>query len=192
MRRNALMMFTAPADPDGSDGGNGGGGQGTDPDPAPVDPPADPTGELGEGGKKALQAERDARKQADKRVTALEQQLAAATAANETATQEAQAVQSQVEAAQAEALRYKVAAKFGISAEPGEDDGPSDAEMFLTGSTEEELTNQAQRLASYRKQFLDAGLVDPTQGGGGRPAPVEPDPGAPRLAAAFDAQITNK
>src|SRR5690625_2785403 len=54
------------------------------------DPTPDPAeNELGEGGKKALQAERDARKQADKRVAELETQLAQAGSANETALQEA-------------------------------------------------------------------------------------------------------
>ena len=51
----------------------------------------------------------------------------------QTATQEAAA-------AKAEALRWRIAAKHGISDE--------DAETFLTGSDEESLTKQAQRLAS--------------------------------------------
>lgn len=45
-------------------------------------------------------------------------------------------------------LRLKIASKFGVSTEPGEGDSPSDAELFLTGSDEETLTNQAKRLAA--------------------------------------------
>lgn len=194
--RQMLMFFTAPAEgepPAGGSSGEGSGGSETPPTPTPpVTPPADGAEPLGEAGKKALHAERDARKQADKRVADLEAALAAANAEKDAATQTVQSSQAEVEAAKAEALRYKVAAKFGINTEPGEDDAPSDAQMFLTGTTEEELTTQAERLASYRKNSLEDGLFDSTQGGGDRPAPVEPPPGAPRMAAAFDAHITSK
>lgn len=120
-------------------------------------------------------------------------QLAQSGTANEDAVKEAQALAQQAQddlaKTQADVARFKIAARFGISAEPGEDNSPSDAEMFLTGSTEEELISQAQRLKAIRQASLDDALVDPTQGGGGRPAPVEVEPGAPRLAAALDAQI---
>lgn len=49
-------------------------------------------------------------------------------------------------AARAEALRFKVATKHGISDE--------DADLFLTGSDEETLTRQAERLAA---RYEDAG-----------------------------------
>lgn len=190
--RQFLMLLAAPADDPAPAGG--GGVESNDETPqAPTDEPQPNEEQLGEGGKKALQAEREARKQADKRVAELEAQLAQTGTANEDALKEAQTLaqqaQEQLTQAQTEAARYKVAARFGVSTEPGEEDAPSDAEMFLTGSTEEELISQAQRLQAIRQASQDDALVDLTQGGGGRPKPVEPDPGAPRLAAAFDAQI---
>lgn len=131
--------------------------------------------QLGEGGKKALQAEREARKQAAKRVAELESQLAQTGTANQEALQEAQTLaqqaQEDLEAARAEATRYKIAGRYGISTEPGDDESPSDADLFLTATTEEELLAQAQRLSSLRKASLEDGLVDPTQGGSGKPAP---------------------
>lgn len=49
-----------------------------------------------------------------------------------------QKAEAERDAARAEALRYKVASKHGISDE--------DAELFLTGTDEETLTRQAERL----------------------------------------------
>ena len=115
-----------------------------------------------------LVSERDARKQADKRVSELEAQLSQADSEKETALQEALDTAKQ---AQAESTRFKIAARFGISVEPGDDDQPSDADLFLTASTEDELLAQAQRLSSFRKASLEDGLVDPNQGGGGKTAP---------------------
>ena len=60
--------------------------------------------------------------------------------------------------ARAEALRFKIASKFGVSDE--------DADLFLTGTDEETLTKQAERLAARNE---DAGKPrapkpDPNQG----------------------------
>lgn len=197
-----LMCFAAPADettPAGGGSSEGGGDEGT---PGKNDPPENPESQdeeaLGEAGKKALQAERDARKQADKRVAELENQLAQAGSANETALQEAQAAakkaQDDLAASQLAASRYKVAGRFGISTEVAEGEEKSQAEMLLTGATEEEMISQAKIIQSFRQSAQDDALVDPTQGGGtggGRP-PVEHDPGAPRMAAAFDTAINSK
>lgn len=60
--------------------------------------------------------------------------------------------------ARAEALRWRIAAKHGISDE--------DAELFLTGTDEETLTKQAERLAER--------VTAPA--GDGRPRPPKPDP----------------
>jgi hypothetical protein len=54
------------------------------------------------------------------------------------ATDKAAAAEKAAETAKAEALRWKVAAKHGISDE--------DADLFLTGTDEETLTKQAERL----------------------------------------------
>lgn len=50
-------------------------------------------------------------------------------------------LEQQAAAAQRDALRFKVASKHGISDE--------DADLFLTGSDEETLTRQAERLAAH-------------------------------------------
>ncbi len=85
-------------------------------------------------------------------------ELEKAQAAMQTAAQEAAA-------AKAEALRWRIAAKHGISDE--------DAETFLTGSDEESLTKQAQRLASLATSSNPATpKPDLTQGGQGAPTPA--------------------
>lgn len=60
--------------------------------------------------------------------------------------------------AQAEALRFKVATRFGVSDE--------DADLFLTGTDEETLTKQAERLASRNEEAGKprAPRPDPNQG----------------------------
>lgn len=55
-------------------------------------------------------------------------------------------LEKETQAARAEAMRFKVATKFGISDE--------DADLFLTASDEETLTKQAERLAARQE---DAG-----------------------------------
>lgn len=48
---------------------------------------------------------------------------------------------------EANGLRLRIAGQFGISTKPAGDGGPSDAELFLTGTDEDTLTAQAKRLA---------------------------------------------
>lgn len=130
----------------------------------PVSP--QPEGDLGEGGKKAIQAERDARKAAEKAASDLQAQLDAIKAAQMSDLEKAQAEAAknaeEAASAKAEALRWRIAAKHGISDE--------DAETFLTGSTEEALTRQAERLASLSTAAPTTPKPDRTQGGTGAPA----------------------
>lgn len=81
---------------------------------------------LGEAGKKALQAERDARTQADKRVKELEQQLASVQSAFESEKQTLQAsiddltgrvseASTEATTAQSQALKLRVALRKGLS-----------------------------------------------------------------------------
>lgn len=58
-------------------------------------------------------------------------------------TEAADAAKSDADAARAEALRYRIASKHGISED--------DAETFLTGTDEESLTRQAERLSALAK-----------------------------------------
>lgn len=72
----------------------------------------------------------------------------------ERAAERIASLEAETTAARAEALRFKVASKHGISDE--------DADLFLTGTDEETLTKQAQRLAARDE---DAG----------KPRPPKPD-----------------
>ena len=127
--------------------------------------------ELGEGGQKALKAEREARKAAEKAATDLQSQLEQIQQAQMSDLEKAQAqARSYEEAAtkaEAEALRWRIAAKHGISDE--------DAETFLTGSDEESLTRQAERLASLATTAPTTPKPDRTQGGSGEPPALNSD-----------------
>lgn len=63
-----------------------------------------------------------------------------------------------------QALKASIAAKFGISTEPGENGEPSDADLFLTGSDADSLTAQAERLAARVADRKKNGNVAPKEG----------------------------
>lgn len=116
--------------------------------------------ELGDAGKKALDAERNARKAAEKAAADLQKQLDAINQANESAVEKAQreAKEAQEAAAKAttEALRFRVAAKHGISDE--------DADLFLHGTDAETLERQAAALVA---RTPTGPKPDPSQGAKG-------------------------
>jgi len=117
--------------------------------------PADDT--LGEGGKKALKAEREARTKAEREAAELKAKLDKIEAANmsdlERAQKEAADAREAAAKATADALRFRIAAQHGISDE--------DAELFLTGTDADTLTRQATRL---KERTPTAPKPDPTQG----------------------------
>jgi hypothetical protein len=124
-------------------------------------PQGDPASEpLGEGGKKALDAERNARKAAEKAAADLKAQLDQINQANESAVEKAQreAKEAQEAAAKAtaDALRFRVAAKHGLSDE--------DADLFLTGTDAETLERQAAALVA---RTPSSPKPDPSQGAKG-------------------------
>lgn len=123
----------------------------------------DATAELGEGGKKALAAERARAKAAEDAAKSLQAQLDEIKKSQmsdlERAQTFAQEQQQAADAARAEALRWRIAAKHGITDE--------DAETFLTGSDEASLTRQAERLASMAAATPATPKPDLTQGGQG-------------------------
>lgn len=133
--------------------------------------PNDVAEQLGEGGQKALKAERDARKAAERAAADLQSQLEQIQQAQMSDLERAQAhARSYEEAAtkaQAEALRWRIAAKHGISDE--------DAETFLTGADEASLTRQAERLASLATTAPTTPKPDRTQGGSGEPPALNSD-----------------
>lgn len=131
-----------------------------------------PEEQLGEGGKKALDAERkraNAAEKAAKAATAELQTLRNA-ALSDTERAKAEAEQYKTEAAQAraDALRYRIATKHGISDE--------DAELFLTATDEDTLVKQAERLAGHAKtqQQQDSrdALTIPGEGSGSGATPL--------------------
>lgn len=74
----------------------------------------------------------------------------------EKANDKAAQAQRDAEAAQAEALRWRVAAKHGISDE--------DTELFLTGTDEDTLTKQAERLTARDSDRKKQGNYVPNEG----------------------------
>lgn len=127
-------------------------------DPTNVPVQGDPA-DLGDNGKKALEAERRQRAAAEKQAKSLQAQLDEIAKANlsdlEKAQKSAQEYQQAAEKATTDALRWRIAARHGIS-----DD---DAETFLTGVDEASLTRQAERLVALA-QAPTTPRPDPSQG----------------------------
>jgi hypothetical protein len=67
-----------------------------------------------------------------------------------------QALEQEVAAARRDALRFKVASKYGI--------GDEDADLFLTGTDEDTLTRQAERLAARADAQKKQGPFVPREG----------------------------
>lgn len=130
----------------------------------------DPAAELGEGGKKALETERAARKAAEKKVNEFQAQLDAINQANESAVEKAQREANEAREsatkATADALRFRVAAKHGIDED--------DADLFLTGTDAETLERQAVRLVERTPTTTAGPRPDLTQGGKGGGTPSDP------------------
>ncbi len=115
------------------------------PPAAPAEPLIDEAA-LGDAGKRALDAERTARKAAEKaaadalaKVKAFETEKLSDL---EKAQQQAKDAQEAAAKATTEALRLRLAARNGLSEE--------DAELFLVGTDEATLTAQAARVAALR------------------------------------------
>lgn len=129
--------------------GAGNGGADTPPNPTDTTPSADkdPDKPLGEGGLKALQAERDARAEAERKAAELEARVRQFEDAHKTAEEKAAERLAELERAATEnaakALRYEVAEKAGL---------PLSAAGRLQGSNLDELVEDAKAL----KELLGA------------------------------------
>lgn len=132
---------------------------------APEGIPAEAWGALGDPGKAALTAERQARAAAEQAAQALQAQLDEIAKANlsdlERAKADAEDARKAAATATTEALRYRLAAEYGISSE--------DAALFLTGTDEASMKAQAERLAA-RSTAPATPKPDRSQGGTGTPA----------------------
>lgn len=73
-------------------------------------------------------------------------------------------MESRTQKAEAEALRARVAAEFGVSTKKGPKGEPSDADLFLTGNDVDTLTAQAQRLAAREVDRKKQGNFAPKEG----------------------------
>lgn len=129
----------------------------TDTAPATT-PPAD---DLGDAGKKALAAERAAKRAAEKQVAELAAKVKefedASKSEAEKAAARAEAAEKALAEVTAKALRLEVAAEVGV---------PADLVEFLTGGDEESLRAQAEKLmaATAASKAPRPPQPDPSQG----------------------------
>lgn len=135
-------------------------------EPAPAqEPPAEPPPEVDETDWKAEARKWEQRAKENK--TAADK-LAELEAANKSEIEKANdakvAAEQRAAAAEAESLRWRIAAKHGISDE--------DAALFLTGTDEDTLTKQAQRLSEHSSDRKKNGNVVPREGA----PPTKPKP----------------
>ena len=132
-------------------------------------PQGDPAAELGESDKKALDAERTARKAAEKAAADLQSQLDQINRANESALEkaqrEAQEAREQAQQATLDAIRFRIAAETGIT---------DNVDLILTAPDEETMRRQAQ-LWVERAPASAGPKPDLTQGGSGQPLALNSD-----------------
>lgn len=126
--------------------------------------------ELGDPGKKALIAEREARKEAERTAAQYKKQLDDAATAKmsdlDKAQTEAKTALERAEKAERDVLRYRIAAQHGIN--------DSDADLFLTGSDEASMAAQAARYAELNQKPTTP-RPDPSQGAKGESPKASPE-----------------
>ena len=132
---------------------------------------------LGDPGKKALAAERDARKAAERRFTEAEARLKEIEDANlselQKAQRDAEEYRSKLASLQVENARSRIALEKGV---------PSDLIEFIVGEDEEQMAAKADLLMSRLNSTPSTPKPDFTQGASGAPAPAT-RPGADTFAA---------
>lgn len=147
---------------------------------APEGVPAEAWDALGDKGKAALTSEREARSAAERAAAELQAKLDEIEKANlsevERAKRETEETKAALEQAKTEALRFRLAAKYGISDEDAK---------FLVGD-EETMTALAERLAAANASAPRDPAPDPTQGAPGNGAPKSL---GEKFASAFEGRI---
>ena len=171
------MEAAGPAPESGGEGGN----------PSLTPDPADAP--LGEGGKKALDAEREARKSAEQSLGALRGEFETfktslvealgVKAGKAGETDALAAVQEQVAQMQRENAVLRLATEHNIS-------DKDDLDLMRSATDEQAMAKLAGRLAA-KAATPGTPQPDPSQGGSGEPTKVDPGPGLPRLQAAYAA-----
>lgn len=160
--------------------------------------PAEPNGEkkadepLGENGIKALEREREQRKQLEQTVTQLKQTQESQTAAlaealgvkvdkKQSGDDVVTALQKQVEDMQREAAVNRIARENGIT-------DADDISLIGEARSEEAMTKVAARLVTAAAPGTPK--PDPSQGSKGPAPKPDPGPGVARLAAAFEDELS--
>ncbi|MDX3044100.1 hypothetical protein PV383_44110 [Streptomyces caniscabiei] len=219
LRANPMVLFLEGGD--GGDGGGSGGGApgGGNPNPGPGpddpkgkdggNPQGDPGGEpkpdddpLGEAGKKALETERTARKEAERKLGELETEvsrLRRANAANKGT--DVEAIKAEIRSEFAEGL---VEAQLEAAA-TGRLAKPEDAVLFVGRDTIAELAKGGRPDKAAISKAIDdvlaerpylAGKAEPQWGdvgGGHRPGPsADVEPGLGRLRHAYATETKTK
>lgn len=137
----------------------------------PEVPQGDPAEALGDGGKKALAAEREARKAAEKSASEALARLKQIETAQLSDLERAQREASEAKDALADltkrALRDRVALTKGV---------PADLADFLSGDTEDELAAKADVLLARLAKAPTGPIPDPSQGSHGEPLALNGDP----------------
>ena len=132
---------------------------------------------LGDPGKKALAAERDARKAAERRFAEAEARLKEIEDANlselQKAQRDAEEYRSKLASLQVENARSRIALEKGV---------PSDLIEFIVGEDEEQMAAKADLLMSRLNSTPSTPKPDFTQGASGAPAPAT-RPGVDTFAA---------
>lgn len=153
----------------------------TEPTAEAAEQPQDEQG-LGDAGKKALNAERDARKSAEARVKDLEQQLADAVASSDTSKADAAKAladaQAEVERLNQQVQRLEVIREKGLSDALG---------AFIQGGTREELEASADQLLAALPTPKEPEPPRPSPYVGGGDMPLNGDDLADALRAAIGA-----
>jgi hypothetical protein len=186
------MRFARFIDGDGAGGTNDGGDGGQQGDQQPGQQPqgGDGTDHLGEGGVKALQTEREARKAAEKALSEREARIKeledASKSDDQKRSERFEALEKSdrekdgtISSLQAQILRYEVAAAKGLDLA---------AARRLQGATREEIEADADEFA---RSFARSGGVIPGAGSRGTEERIDPGPGVNRMRAAYEASAKN-
>ena len=124
---------------------------------------AAPEENLGDSGKKALDAERSARKAAEKSAAALKARLDEIEQANLTELEKAQKAAADAQAALADITRQNTVNRVALAKGV-----PADLTEFLTGDTEDEVAAKADLLMARLSSTPSTPKPDATQGASGK------------------------